>query len=104
LALQPAPVWVCTPQLSVYVLLEFLHVEQLQYKRNGTFAVSSNLNGGIIRSSDLDYIEVTDKVTIELDRLCGLRFPALPEKKSSGSGTGCTQPREYKLRSYLIEK
>jgi hypothetical protein len=23
------------------------------------------------------------------------RFPALPEKKSSGSGTGSTQPREY---------
>jgi hypothetical protein len=38
------------------------------------------------------------------ERLCGLvvrdpearvRFPALPEKKSSGSGTGSTQPREY---------
>jgi hypothetical protein len=26
------------------------------------------------------------------------------KKKFSGSGTGCTQPREYKLRSYLIEK
>jgi hypothetical protein len=24
-----------------------------------------------------------------------VRFPVLPEKKSSGSGTGCTQPREY---------
>jgi hypothetical protein len=24
-----------------------------------------------------------------------VRFPALPEKKSSGSGTGSTQPREY---------
>jgi hypothetical protein len=23
------------------------------------------------------------------------RFPALPEKKSSGSGTGSTQPRQY---------
>jgi hypothetical protein len=23
------------------------------------------------------------------------RFPALPKKKSSGSGTGSTQPREY---------
>jgi hypothetical protein len=43
-----------------------------------------------------------------MDRLCGLvveflatdpearvRFPALPEKKSSGSGTGSTQLREY---------
>jgi hypothetical protein len=39
-----------------------------------------------------------------LDHLCGLvvrvlearvRFPALPEKKSSGSGMGSTQPREY---------
>jgi hypothetical protein len=42
------------------------------------------------------------------DRLCGLvvrvlatdpearvQFPALPEKQSSGSGTGSTQPREY---------
>jgi hypothetical protein len=34
-----------------------------------------------------------------------VRFPALPgKKKCSGSGMGCTQPREYKLRSYLIEK
>jgi hypothetical protein len=24
-----------------------------------------------------------------------VRFPALPGKKSSGSGTGSTQPREY---------
>jgi hypothetical protein len=24
-----------------------------------------------------------------------VRFPALPEKKSSGSGTGSTRPREY---------
>jgi hypothetical protein len=24
-----------------------------------------------------------------------VRFPALPEKKSSGSGSGSTQPREY---------
>jgi hypothetical protein len=24
-----------------------------------------------------------------------VRFPALPEKKSSGSGTGSTQPSEY---------
>jgi hypothetical protein len=24
-----------------------------------------------------------------------VRFPALPEKKSSGSGTESTQPREY---------
>jgi hypothetical protein len=41
-----------------------------------------------------------------VDRLCGLeflvtdpearvRFPALPGKKSSGSGTESTQPREY---------
>jgi hypothetical protein len=26
---------------------------------------------------------------------CRVRFLALPEKKSSGSGTGSTQPREY---------
>jgi hypothetical protein len=51
------------------------------------------------------------------DRLCGLvvrvlgyRFggpgsiPGTTRKECSGSGTGCTQPREYKLRSYLIEK
>jgi hypothetical protein len=46
-------------------------------------------------------------IVVIIDRLCGLvvrvlgypearvRFPALPEKKSSGSGTGSTQPREY---------
>jgi hypothetical protein len=52
------------------------------------------------------------------DRLCGLVVrvlgyrsggPALipgttRKKKCSGSGTGCAQSREYKLRSYLIEK
>jgi hypothetical protein len=53
------------------------------------------------------------------DRLCGLvvrvlgyrsggpgSIPGTTKKKksSSGSGTGSTQPREYKLRSYLIEK
>jgi hypothetical protein len=29
------------------------------------------------------------------DPEAGVRFPALPEKKSSGSGTGSTQPLEY---------
>jgi hypothetical protein len=29
------------------------------------------------------------------DPVALVRFPALPEKKSSGSGTGSTQPREY---------
>jgi len=52
------------------------------------------------------------------DRLCGLvvrvsgyRYrgpgfdPALPDfLSSSGSGTGSTQPREVKLRSYLNKK
>jgi hypothetical protein len=53
-----------------------------------------------------------------MDRLCGLVVRVLGyrsggpgsipgtnrKKKFSGSGTGWTQPREYKLRSYLIEK
>jgi hypothetical protein len=51
------------------------------------------------------------------DRLCGLVVRVLghrsggpgsitgtTRKKCSGSGTGSTQPREYKLSSYLIEK
>jgi hypothetical protein len=29
------------------------------------------------------------------DPVARVRFPALPEEKSSGSGTGSTQPREY---------
>jgi len=34
-----------------------------------------------------------------------VRFPALPDFLSSiGSGTGSTQPREVKLRSYLNKK
>jgi alkyl sulfatase BDS1-like metallo-beta-lactamase superfamily hydrolase len=55
----------------------------------------------------------------ETNRLCGLVDRVLgyrsggpgsipcttkKKKKSSGSGMGCTQPRKYKLRSYLIEK
>jgi hypothetical protein len=59
-------------------------------------------------------------VSEAVDRLCGLVVRVLgyrsggpgsipgtnrkKKKKFSGSGTGCTQPREYKLRSYLIEK
>jgi hypothetical protein len=52
-----------------------------------------------------------------VDRLCGLvvrvlgyrsggpgSIPGTTRKKCSGSGMWCTQPREYKLRSYLIEK
>jgi hypothetical protein len=55
--------------------------------------------------------------TTQEDRLFGLvvrvlgyrsggpgSIPGTNQKKCSGSGTGCTQPREYKLRSYLIEK
>jgi hypothetical protein len=53
----------------------------------------------------------------KIDRLCGLvvrvlgyrsggpgSIPGTTRKKISGSGTGSTQPREYKLRSYLIDK
>jgi ribosomal protein L37E len=34
----------------------------------------------------------------------GLDSRHYQKEKCSGSGTECTQPREYKLRSYLIEK
>jgi hypothetical protein len=57
------------------------------------------------------------RLMVKVDRLCGLvvrvldyrhRGPGFDsralQKKISGSGTGCTQLREYKLRSYLIEK
>jgi hypothetical protein len=29
-----------------------------------------------------------------------VRFPALPDKKNSGSGTGSTQPRDYNYYYY----
>jgi hypothetical protein len=49
---------------------------------------------------------IIDFVVLATDPEARVRFPALPKKnkKNSGSGTGSTQPREYKLRSYLIEK
>jgi hypothetical protein len=51
-------------------------------------------------------VDISTVCLLNVDCLCGLeflatdsearvRFPALPEKKSSGSGTGSTQPREY---------
>jgi hypothetical protein len=53
----------------------------------------------------------------QFDRHCGLvvrvpgyrsvgpgSIPGTTIKKSSGSGTESTKPREYELRSYLIEK
>jgi hypothetical protein len=33
---------------------------------------------------------------LAIDPVAGARFPALPEKKSSGTGTGSTQPRDCK--------
>jgi hypothetical protein len=86
---------------------------------------------GIILRSDfswVDQVNYTVRKTwkalnftmriLNKDRLCGLvvrvrgyrsggpgSIPGTSRKKKiSGSGTGCTQPREYKLRSYLIEK
>jgi hypothetical protein len=64
------------------------------------------------------YIYIYIYIYIYFDPLCGLVVRVLGyrsggpgsipgthrKKKFSGSGTGCTQPREYKLRSYLIEK
>jgi hypothetical protein len=54
---------------------------------------------------------------VQFDLLCGLvvrvlgyrsggsgSIPGTTRKKCSGSGTECTLPREYKLKSYLIEK
>jgi hypothetical protein len=32
---------------------------------------------------------------LAIDPEARVQFPALPEKKSSGSGTGSSQPREY---------
>jgi hypothetical protein len=34
-------------------------------------------------------------VLLTTDPEARVRFPALPEKNSSGSGTGSTQPHEY---------
>jgi hypothetical protein len=39
-------------------------------------------------------IYMTASVVLATDPEARVRFPALPEKKSSGSGTGSTQPRE----------
>jgi hypothetical protein len=62
-------------------------------------------------------IQLITIITYYNDRLCGLvvrvlgyssggpgSIPGTSRKKCSGSGTGSTLPREYKLRSYLIEK
>jgi hypothetical protein len=82
LALQPAPVGVCSPQLSVNVLLKFLHVEQLQHKRDVNFSVSSSFEG---------------EVTGYIHRGPGFDSPALPDiLRNTGSGPGSTQPREDK--------
>jgi hypothetical protein len=48
----------------------------------------------------LKYIILTASVVwwsefLATDLEARVRFPALPEKKSIGSGTGSTQPREY---------
>jgi hypothetical protein len=49
---------------------------------------------------EINYIQETASVVwwsefLATDMEARVRFPSLPEKKSSGSGTGSTQPREY---------
>jgi hypothetical protein len=81
----------------------------------------------ILRACNSLFLFVTDNISFLkqiflflrpfVDRLCGLvvrvlgyrsggpdSFPGTTRKKCSVSGPGSTQPREYKLRSYLIEK
>jgi hypothetical protein len=52
-----------------------------------------------VRNDDLfscQYIYIYIYIyTMATDPEARVRFPALSEKKSSGSGTGSTQPREY---------
>jgi hypothetical protein len=41
------------------------------------------------------YINITITILVATDPEARVRFPAIPENKSNGSGTGSTQPREY---------
>jgi hypothetical protein len=46
---------------------------------------------------NLVFFSMTASAVLTTDPEVGVRFPALPDfQRSSGSGTGSTQPREYK--------
>jgi hypothetical protein len=62
------------------------------FERSKEGKAGNNLAGQGSKRALLPMIIILE--TIE-NRKYGLRDPALPEKKSSGSGTGSTQPREY---------
>jgi hypothetical protein len=47
------------------------------------------------KKRDKDPDRLCSLVVLATDPEARVRFPALPEQKSSGSGTGSTQPREY---------
>jgi hypothetical protein len=47
-----------------------------------------------LKIMDMDNVQNCDSY-INIPPEARVRFPALPEKKSSGSGTVSTQPREY---------
>jgi hypothetical protein len=52
---------------------------------NYIVSIALNLAASVVQWSEL----------LATDPKAQVRFPALLEKKSSGSGTGSTQPREY---------
>jgi hypothetical protein len=96
------------PILSNIEILERFQSKALRMIVNEPWYVPNTL----IRR-DLQIPSVKEEITASVvwwseflatDPEARVRFAAIPEKKCSGSGTGSTQPREYKLRSYLIEK
>jgi hypothetical protein len=67
-------------------------------------------NWGFVEPTNIEMKLGIDRLSGLVVRVLGYRsgglgsIPGTTRKKKYGSGTGCTQPREYKLRSYLIEK
>jgi hypothetical protein len=57
--------------------------------------VISDLNIFLVGVTCRKTASVVRVVFLATDPEARVQFPALPEKKSSGSGTGSTQPREY---------
>jgi hypothetical protein len=70
----------------------------------------SALEGSTEPTLESKLANILDRLRGLVVRVLGYRsggpgsIPGPTRKKSIGTGTGSTQPREYKLRSYLIEK
>jgi hypothetical protein len=99
---------VCREKPPIIHGADILHWKSAEKRTGYYFTGRMQRKGATIHGTDIIALEVCRGPPLVV-RVLGYRSGgpgSIPgtTKKRSGSGTGSTQPREYKLRSYLIEE